>query len=33
MVPTQNIDDYIQQLDDAGITVDNTYDFKDLRGG
>jgi len=33
MVPTQNIDDYIQQITSAGITVDNTYDFKDLRGG
>ena len=33
MVPTQNIDSYIQQITDAGITVDNTYDFKDLRGG
>jgi plastocyanin len=33
MVPTQDIDDYIQQLTGAGITVDNTYDFKDLRGG
>lgn len=33
MVPTQDIDDYIQQITSAGITVDNTYDFKDLRGG
>lgn len=33
MVPTQDIDDYISQITDAGITVDNTYDFKDLRGG
>ena len=33
MVPTQDIDDYIQQITGAGITVDNTYDFKDLRGG
>ena len=33
MVPTQDIDDYIQQITAAGITVDNTYDFKDLRGG
>ncbi len=33
MVPTQDIDSYIQQITDAGITVDNTYDFKDLRGG
>jgi plastocyanin len=33
MVPTQDIDNYIQQITDAGITVDNTYDFQDLRGG
>jgi plastocyanin len=33
MVPTQDIDSYIQQITNAGITVDNTYDFKDLRGG
>jgi len=33
MVPTQDIDKYIQQITDSGITVDNTYDFKDLRGG
>ena len=33
MVPTQDIDDYIQQITGAGITVDNTFDFKDLRGG
>lgn len=33
MVPTQDIEDYIAQITDAGITVDNTYDFQDLRGG
>ena len=33
MVPTQDIDEYISQITNAGITVDNTYDFKDLRGG
>jgi plastocyanin len=33
MVPTQDIDDYISQITGAGITVDNTFDFKDLRGG
>ncbi|KAA2280439.1 hypothetical protein [Candidatus Nitrosocosmicus sp. SS] len=33
MVPTQDITNYIQQINSAGITVDNTYDFKDLRGG
>ena len=33
MVPTQDIDNYINQISSAGITVDNTYDFTDLRGG
>ena len=33
MVPTQDIDSYIKQITDAGINVDNTYNFKDLRGG
>ena len=33
MVPTQDIDEYVSQITGAGITVDNTYDFKDLRGG
>ena len=33
MVPTQDIDDYIQQITSAGITVDNAFNFKDLRGG
>jgi plastocyanin len=33
MVPTQDIDSYIQQIKGAEIKVDNTYDFKDLRGG
>ena len=33
MVPTQDIDSYIQQITSAGITVDNTFDFEDLRGG
>jgi len=33
MVQTQDIDEYISQITGAGITVDNTYDFKDLRGG
>lgn len=31
MVPTQDIDSYIEQITNAGITVDNTYDFQDLR--
>jgi plastocyanin len=33
MVPTQDIDEYISQITDAGITVDSTHDFEDLRGG
>jgi plastocyanin len=33
MVPTQDIDEYISQITSAGITVDSTYDFQDLRGG
>jgi len=33
MVPTQDIGTYVKQIIDAGIIVDNTYDFKDLRGG
>ncbi len=33
MVPTQDIDDYINKITSRGITVDNTFDFKDLRGG
>lgn len=33
MVPTQDIDTYINEITNAGITVDSTHDFKDLRGG
>ena len=33
MVPTQDIDEYISQITGAGITVDSTFDFEDLRGG
>jgi plastocyanin len=33
MVPTQDVDEYISQITSAGITVDSTHDFKDLRGG
>lgn len=32
MIPTQDIGDYIQQIIDAEIMVDNTSDFKDLIG-
>lgn len=33
MVPTQNIDTYIKEIQDAGLTISGQYDFKDLRGG
>jgi plastocyanin len=33
MVPTQDIDEYLSQINSAGITVDSTHDFEDLRGG
>lgn len=33
MVPTQDINEYISQITSAGITVDSTFDFEDLRGG
>jgi plastocyanin len=33
MVPTQDIGNYIEQITSAGITVDSTHNFKDLRGG
>jgi plastocyanin len=33
MVPTQDIDNYIEEITRVGISVDNTFDFKDLRGG
>jgi hypothetical protein len=33
MVPTQDIQNYIQVLNDKGFTTDSMRDFKDLRGG
>jgi len=33
MVPTQDIDTYVQDIQNAGLTIDSRYDFKDLRGG
>ena len=33
MVPTQDIDNYVQEIQNAGLTVDSRHDFKDLRGG
>lgn len=33
MVPTQDKAKYVQDVKNAGVTVDSTYDFKDLRGG
>jgi plastocyanin len=33
MVPTQDIDSYVQDIQNAGLTIDSMYDFNDLRGG
>jgi hypothetical protein len=33
MVPTQDLAKYVQDVKNAGLTVDSTHDFKDLRGG
>jgi plastocyanin len=33
MVPTQDKAKYVQDVKNAGVAVDSTYDFKDLRGG
>jgi plastocyanin len=33
MVPAQDKDAYIQEVENGGLTVDSTYDFNDLRGG
>jgi hypothetical protein len=33
MVPTQDIDHHHSEITNAGITVDSTHDFEDLRGG
>jgi plastocyanin len=33
MVPTQGLVKYVQDVKNAGLTVDSTHDFKDLRGG
>ena len=33
MVPTQGIDKYMQDIKNAGLTVDSGHSFKDLRGG
>ena len=32
MVPTKDIDEYIQDFKDKGFSIDSTYSFKDLRG-
>lgn len=32
MVPTKEIDDYVNNFKDSGFSVDSTYSFKDLRG-
>jgi len=33
MVPTQDIDTYVQDIKNGGLEIDSTHDFKDLRGG
>ena len=33
MVPTQDKAKYVQDVKNAGLTINSTYDFKDLRGG
>ena len=33
MVPTQDLDTYVQNVKNAGLTVDSTHNFNDLRGG
>lgn len=33
MVPTQDIGNYLSEITNAGITVESTHDFEDLRGG
>ena len=33
MVPTQDIENYVQDLESKGFAADSTYNFKDLRGG
>ena len=33
MVPTQDLDKYMQDVKNAGLTVDSGHNFKDLRGG
>jgi plastocyanin len=33
MVPTQDLGKHVQDVKNAGLTVDSTHDFKDLRGG
>ena len=32
MVPTKDIDEYVQDFKDNGFSIDSTYSFKDLRG-
>jgi plastocyanin len=33
MVPTQDIDTYVQDIKNGGLAIDSIHDFKDLRGG
>ena len=32
MVPTEDIDEYVQDFKSNGFSIDSTYSFKDLRG-
>ena len=32
MVPTKDIDEYVQDFKSNGFSIDSTYSFKDLRG-
>ena len=32
MVPTKDIDEYVQDFRSNGFSIDSTYSFKDLRG-
>ncbi|MDF0679484.1 MAG: hypothetical protein P0116_00800 [Candidatus Nitrosocosmicus sp.] len=32
MVPTKDIDEYVQDFKNNGFSIDSTYSFKDLRG-
>lgn len=33
MVPTEDVDTYVQDLTSKGFTMDSTYNFNDIRAG